>query len=133
MATRGDFLDKVDGIAYAGVLCNALVGEIDFAFCVNGNIFQKGVAADSIVDIGFAFFVEVDNLGIAATLEVEHAVIVPAVFVITDEQTFGIGRQCGLTGAAETEEDSCVFTLHVGVGRAVHRSHPFQRQIVVHD
>ncbi len=97
MATRGNLLDEVDGVGNTCILGNALVGEVDCAFFVNGNIFQKRVATDCVVDVGFAIFVEVDNLGIAATFEVEHAVVIPTVFVVTDEETFGVGRQGGLT------------------------------------
>ena len=81
----------VDRVGNTGVFGHALVLEVDLAFCVNGNVFEKGVASDSVVDIGFAFFVEVDNLSVAAAFEVEHAVVVPAVFVVADEQTFRVG------------------------------------------
>ncbi len=81
----------VDRIAYAGVLGNALVGEVDFAVFVNSNVLKKSVAADSVEDIGFAVLVKVDNLRVAAALVVEHTVVVPAVFVITDKETFRVG------------------------------------------
>ncbi len=81
----------VDGVAYAGVLGNALVSEVDLAVSVNSNVFEKSVASDSVVDIGFAFLVEVDDLGVAAAFVVEDTVVVPAVFVVTDEQTLRIG------------------------------------------
>ena len=51
--------------------------------------------------------------------------------VITNQQTLRIGRKSGLTCTRQTEEDSGVLTLHIGVGRAVHRSDTLQRQIVV--
>ena len=52
--------------------------------------------------------------------------------VITDKATLGIGRQSGLTGTRETEEDGGVLTIHIAVGRAVHGSDTLQGQIVVH-
>ena len=91
MASRGDLLDVVDRIAYAGILGNALVGEVDFAFGVYGNVLEEGVAADGTVDVRLAFLVEVDNLCISAAFVVEHAVVVPAVFVVADEQTLRVG------------------------------------------
>ncbi len=122
----------VDGIGYAGVLGDALVGEVYLAVFVNGYVFEKGIATDGVVDVGFAVFVEVDNLGVAAAFEIEDAVVVPAVFVIADEQTLGVGRKCGFACSAEAEEDGGVFAFHIGVGAAVHRSDAAQRQEVVH-
>ncbi len=83
----------VDGIAYTSILGNALVLEVNLAFCVNGNVLEEGVACDGVEDIGFALLVEVDNLGIAATLEVEHTVVVPSVLVVTDKKTLGVCRK----------------------------------------
>ena len=84
-------VDVLDGVGHTGVLCHALVGEIDGGVFTNGNVLEKSVALDGVVDIGFGFFVEVDNLCVAAAFKVEHAVVVPAVFVVTDKQTLGIG------------------------------------------
>ena len=64
-----------------------------------------------------------DDLCVAAALEVEHAVVVPAVLVIADEQTLRVGGQGGLAGAGQTEEDGSVVALLIGVGRAMHGSH----------
>ena len=76
-------------------------------------------------------FREIDDLGIAAALEVEHAVVVPAVLVVADELTLRDGRKRGLAGSLQVEEASGLALL-VGVGRAVHRSHALQRKPVVH-
>ena len=84
-------LNVVDRIAYAGILSNALVSEVDLAVSVNSNVLQQGVAADSVVDVGLALLVEVDNLSVATTLEVEYALVVPSVLVVTNQQTLRIG------------------------------------------
>ena len=109
----------MDRIRNASVFCYALISEVDFAVFVNSNVLEESVATDSVVDIGLAFFVEVDNLGIATAFVVEHAFIVPSVFVVADEHTFRVGRKSGLTCTGETEEDSSL-AFFVGVGRAVH-------------
>ncbi|EJX09223.1 hypothetical protein EVA_02703 [gut metagenome] len=54
-------------------------------------------------------------------------------FVITNQLTFRVCRQSGLTSTRQTEEDSRVSTFHVRVSRTVHRSNTFQRVQVVHD
>jgi hypothetical protein len=74
---------------------------------------------------------EVDDLRVAAVLDVEHAVVGPAVFVVTDEAALGVGRQRGLAGAREPEEHrNAAVVGHVG--RAVHREDALFGQAVVH-
>ena len=127
-----DVLDVVDGVGHTGVLGDGLVSEVDLALAVNGNVLQQSVALDGVVDIRLRVLIQVDDLGVAAALEVEDAVVVPAVLVIADEQTLGVGGQGGLAGAGQTEEDGSVLALLIGVGRAVHGSNALQRQEVVH-
>lgn len=111
-----DVLDVVDRVAYAGVFCGALVLEVDFAVFCYCYVFEEGVATDCAIDVGLGYGVEVDYLGVASAFEVEDAVVVPAVFVVTDELALGVGGEGGLACAGETEEDGCVFAVHVGVG-----------------
>ena len=122
----------IDRIRNTGVFGNALICEIDFAVLVQSYVFKQSVTFDCVVNIGLGILVEVDDLCIAATLEVEHAVVVPAVFVVADEQAFGIGGKSGFAGAAKTEEYSGVLSFHIGICRAVHGSNTLKRQIVVH-
>ena len=121
-----------DGVGHAGVLGDGLVVKVDLAVCVNGYILQQRIALDCVVDVRLGILVQIDDLGIAAALEVEHAVVVPAVLVVADQQTLGIGGQGGLAGAGQAEEQSGVLALLVGVGGAVHGSDALQGQVVVH-
>ena len=122
----------VDGVGHTGVLSDRLVSEVDVALGIQSDVLQQSVALDGVVDIGLGLLIQVDDLSVAAALEVEHAVVVPAVLVIADQQTLGIGGQGGLAGAGQTEEDGGVLAVLVGVGRAVHGSNALQRQEVVH-
>ena len=81
----------VDRVGNAGVLGNALVVEIDLALSIYGYVLEESVAMDSIVDVGLGLPVELDDLGVAAALEVEYSVVVPAVLVITDELALRVG------------------------------------------
>ena len=110
----------VDRVGNTGVLGNALVVEVDHAVLVNGYVLEESITPDGTVDIRLRLLVELDDLRIAATLEVEHALVVPAVLVVTDEETLRVGGESGLAGSGETEEDSGVLTVEVGVCRAVH-------------
>ena len=78
-----------------------------------------------MIDIRFGFFVEVDDFGIAAAFEIEDAVIVPAMFVIANEQALRIGGKGGFASSGKSEEDGRILTLLVRVGGAVHGSDAF--------
>ena len=127
-----DVLDMVDGVGHTGVLGDGLVSEVDLALGVDGNVLQQSVALDGVVDVGLGVLIQVDDLSVAAALEVKDAVVVPAVLVVADQQALRVGGQSGLAGAGQTEEDGSVLALLIGVGRAVHGGHALQRQEVVH-
>ena len=112
----------VNRIRYTGILGYALVCEINLAFCIQGNVLKQCVSLDSVVDVRLGIFVQVDKLCVAAALEVEYAVVVLAVLVITDEETLRVGGKGGLTGTGQTKEDSGVLTVQVSVSGAVHGS-----------
>ena len=128
-----DVVDVIDRIRNTSVFSSALICEVDLTVGINCYVLQQSVTFDSIVDIGFAVFVQVDNLSIATAFVVEYAFVVPTMFVVTDQQTFRVGRQSSLTCTGQTEEDSRVSAFHVGVGRTVHRSDAAKRVLVVHD
>ena len=106
-----DLLDVVDRVRYTGILCNALVCEVNLAVLVQSYVLQKSVSLDGIVDIRLRLFVQVDNLCIAAALEVEYAVVVPAVLVVADQKTLRVCGKGGLTGSGKSEEDSGVLSV----------------------
>ena len=115
----------------ASILCYALVCEVYLAVFCNCNVLKQCVTLDGVVDVRFALFVEVDNLCIATTFEVEHALIVPSVLIVTDKKTLRVGRKCGLSCSWQTEEDSGVLTILVGICRTVHWCDALQWQVVV--
>ena len=84
-ATWLDVVDVVDWVRNASVLGSRLVVEVNLAVGSNSYVFEEGVALDSTVDVRFVLLREADNLGVAATFEVEYTVVVPTVFVVTDE------------------------------------------------
>ena len=122
----------VNRIAYAGIFGYALVGKIDLAVFVNGDVFQKCVAVNCVINIRLRFFVEVDDFCIATAFKVKYAGIVPAVLVVADKQAFRVGGKSGLACAGKSEENRGVFAVHVGICGAVHRGNTFEREEVVH-
>ena len=81
----------LDWVRNASVLSHALIVEVDHAISVNGNVLQQCIALDSVIDIRLRILVQLDNLCIATTLEVEHAIVVPSVLIVTNQQTLRIG------------------------------------------
>lgn len=68
-----------------------------------------------MIDIWFGFFRQLEGFSVASAFEVEHAIIILAVFVIADQQAIQIGRQRGFTGARQGEEYRYIaFIAHVG-------------------
>ena len=90
-----DVLDMVDRVRYTSIFCYALVIEVDLSVFIQSNVLKKSVTFDCIVNIRLGFFVQVDNFCIASAFEVEYAVVIPAVLVITDQKTFRVcGKSC---------------------------------------
>ena len=82
------------------------------------------------IDLRLGLGRQPDGLGVAAAFEIEHALRAPAVLVVADQHAVRIGRQRGLAGAGEAEEQRHVAVL-ADIGRAMHRHHALRRQKVI--
>ena len=85
---------------------------------IDHHVLEHRAEADGLVDLRLGAGREADDLGVAAALEVEDAVVGPAVLVVADEAAGRVGAERGLAGAGEAEVQRDV-TLAPGVGRAV--------------
>src|SRR5690554_5219550 len=128
---KNDLADMMDRVRNARVLGRRDIGEVDVAFVVHCHVFQQGIATDGTPDIGFVFFREVHGLRVATAFVVEDTIVVPAMLVVTNQETLRVGRKRGLAGTGEAEEYSYI-TVFAHVGRAVHRCYTAQGQVVVH-
>src|SRR5699024_3750798 len=99
-----DLLNVIDWVGHTCILCHALICKVDLSVCIQCHVLKKSVSLDGIVDIRLGVFVQVDNFCVASALEVEHAVVIPAMLVITDEKSLGICGQCCLTCSGKSEE-----------------------------
>eukprot|EP00968_Pinguiococcus_pyrenoidosus_P005034 scaffold327_cov257-Pinguiococcus_pyrenoidosus.AAC.11 len=135
VATHGHrvvVLDVVQRVRHAAVLGLAGVEVVrGVVGSLEGDILQQRIALDGPVDLRLVLLGEVDGLGVAAALEVEDAVLVPAVLVVADEVAVRVGAERGLSGATEAEEEGGVAVLAL-VGRAVHGHDALEREPVVH-
>ena len=90
----------------------------DTGLLVKDNVLQNRAEADSVENIRLLLGREANALGVAATLDVEHATVAPAVLVVTDKHPVGVGRQGGLARARQAKEKGDVAVLAL-VGRRV--------------
>ena len=125
-------VDVLDRIRYTSILGNGLISEVNLTILSNSYVLQQCISLDCTIDIRLGLLVQVDNLCIAAALKVEHAIVIPAMLVITDQATLRVSGQGGLAGTGQAEENSGVLTVHVAVCGAVHGSDALQREEVVH-
>ena len=127
-----DIAEKMQRVGGAGVFGQRAVVEIGYpGVGVDDHVFQQRAEAEAgVVDLGLGLGREVDRLGVAPALEIEHAVIGPAMLVVADQNAGGIGRERRLAGPREAEED-CRVAAGPDIGRAVHRQHALAGQDVV--
>ena len=124
--------DEVERIGRAGVLgLGAVVVIGDARVRIEHHVLQHGAeAVGGVPDLRLGFPRELDGLGVAAALEIEDAVRAPAVLVVADQRAVRVGRQRGLAGAGQAEEQRAV-AVRPDIGRAVHRHDVLRRQIEV--
>ena len=87
----------VDWVRYTSVLCNCLVVKVNFTVLIYCYVLKKSISSDCVVDIRLRILIKVDYLSIAAALEVEYSVVVPAVLVVADKKSLRVCRKCCLT------------------------------------
>ena len=123
----GALFDVLARVSGAGVLGQAVVGVVSGALLVQHDVFQHGAKLDGVPNHRLVLLRQVDALGVAAAFDVEHSAFAPAVLVVADQEAARVGRQSGLAGAGETEEQGHVAVI-AHVGGAVHRQYVFFRQ-----
>src|SRR5690606_38395170 len=85
------------------------------------NVFQQRTKAiRGGPDLGLGLSRQPNGLGVAAALEIEDAVLGPAVLVVTKERAFWVRRKRRFSSAGQAEEDRSVSS-RPHVGRAMHR------------
>src|SRR5690625_1033759 len=98
--------DEVDGIRRARVLRDRGIGVIALArLLVIYHVLEHGAEADRAVDLGLLLGRKIDGLGVAPPFDVEDTVVGPAMLVVSDQTPARVGRQRGLAGAGEAEEE----------------------------
>ena len=112
-AVLGAVADVVQREGGARVLGELLRVEIELARRrIDVDVLEdRAEALRGRVDVGLVDVAEPDGLGVAAALEVEDALVAPAVLVVADQDALRIGAERRLAGAAQAEEDGHVAVL----------------------
>lgn len=123
-----------DGVCAAGVLGEGGVIVVDdTSDGVEDDVLEDGAELDRVVNIGLLLGGEANALGVATALDVEDTSVTPAVLVVTDQGTLGVGGESGLAGSGETEEDGHVAILALVGGRVKGEDVVLDRHLVVED
>jgi hypothetical protein len=64
------------------------LGDVKVVRCVlviDGDVLEHGITFDGTVNIGFRLLGKINGLGVASTLKVENSIIIPSMFVVTDQ------------------------------------------------
>ncbi len=88
-------LDELDRIR-AGVFSVILVSVKSTSRSSSSTTFSNTAPNRTPEDLRFALGGEIDRFRVAAALDIEDAVVAPAVLVIADEVPFRIGGECVL-------------------------------------
>ena len=126
--------DEIERIGGPGVLGDPVGVQVELpGYRVELDVLQdRPEPLRRLEDVRLVHRAEADRLRVAAALEVEDAVVAPAVLVIADEAPFGIGRERRLARARQSEEDNGV-ARGADVHRRVHRQDALVGHQVVHD
>src|ERR1039457_6981060 len=71
---------------------------------VHRQVLQHGAELDGLPDLRFVLLGKAYALGVTAALEIEDAVVAPAMLVVADQTTLCIRRESRLPRAGESEK-----------------------------
>ena len=122
----------IERICRPGILRIPGIKVIRLPGCrVEHDIFQNGTITDCIINERFRLERKPDTFCITAALNIENAMIAPAMLIITDKLPVRIRRKRCLAGTRKSKEQRRT-AICADIGRAVHRQDAFLRQNIVH-
>src|SRR5438067_725801 len=87
-------LDRIAGPRVLRVLLAVIVGGA--RQWIERHVLQNAAKANRPIDLRFLLGGQSNRLGVATAFDVEDAVVAPAVFVVADQPSFGIGGKSRL-------------------------------------
>jgi hypothetical protein len=105
-------LDVLNGVGAASVLGEGGVIVVnDSGGGIEDDVLEDRAELDGVEDIRLLLSRETNALSVATALDVEDTGVAPAVLIVTDQGTLGVGGECGLASAGETKENGNVSIL----------------------
>ena len=84
----------MDGVAHTRVGRDAVVRVIGgHPVFFKSDVLKQGTEANRLVNFGFAFWTQINGLGVAPPFHVEHALGGPTVFIVSNQGPIGIAAQ----------------------------------------
>ena len=129
-----DIAQMIEWVASSSVFGQRVVVEVDASSLrITDDVLEDGSESPGCgVDVRFPFWIESDDFGVTTPLHIEHAIVGPAVLVITDQGATRVGREGRFAGATQAEEERDIIPTDTIVGAAVHRHHTSLGQEVIH-
>lgn len=108
-----------NGVAGSRILGQCVIVVVNLsAFGIEYDVLKNGSEANGVENIRFLLCRQANTLGVAPTLDVENTCIRPAVLIVTDQISVGVGRKGSLSSPGKSEEDSDISVLAL-IGRRV--------------
>ena len=113
-------------VAYSCVLCDGVIIIIrNSCLRVDHYILHLAAETDCAVDLRLVLRIQIDTFCVAASLEVEYAIVTPSMLIVSDQLSCRICRQSCLSCSGKAEEDSRLMSLRIHICGAVHWKHIF--------
>src|SRR5512146_1387013 len=103
--------DELQGIGGARVFRDRVIIQVDEAGDrIKGDVLEdRAKALGGRVDLRFGRFRKPDHLGIASALEVEHAIVAPAMLIVPDETARWVRGERRFPSATQAEEQRYII------------------------
>lgn len=85
-----------NGIRNATVLGEGNIKVIGRLVGIELDVFKQGILANGTINIWLRLFLEIDGFGVASSLKVKNAIVVPSMLIVSNQSPVRIGAESGL-------------------------------------
>src|SRR5690606_10419183 len=112
--------DKMQGVRYARILRDGSIVEIDtIGTGMKNRVLYQCTGTNGAEYFRLFLFGKVDGFGIAATFEIEDAVLCPAMFIIANQFAAWVGAEGSFTCTTQSKEYGGI-AIFAAVGTTMH-------------
>src|SRR5260221_3118346 len=96
--------DKFYGLSSTRILAEAGICEINGMIFFQHHVFENRPKPQSLEDVGLGFWCKIDCLCVTAALNIENALVTPAMFIIANQITLRVRREGCLIRSRQPEQ-----------------------------